>query len=113
MRHHWLLAWNEEVATARPLPSGLQRDRMAEETAGLWKVQHERRPNADGVHRDDIWRCESDATHTFIKFYGPNRVEIGDTALDDEQHVLIRDGFCPLCNEDPSKKHADASGDAG
>ena len=75
---------------------------MAQGTDGLSKVQHERRPNADGLHRDDIWRCESDAAHIFIKFYGPIRVESGDTVLDDEQHVLIRDGFCPFCNENKS-----------
>jgi hypothetical protein len=72
---------------------------MAEQSTGRSKVQHERVRNADGVHRDDIWRCESDATHTFIRFYGPNRVETGDSALDDAQHVLIRDGLCPLCSE--------------
>jgi hypothetical protein len=72
---------------------------MAQETAGRSEVRHERASNADGFHRDDIWQCESDPTHTFIKVYGPNRVEISDTVLDDAQHVLIRDGFCPLCDQ--------------
>jgi len=73
---------------------------MAQEADGRSRVQHERVRNTDGVHSDDIWRCESDATHTFIKFNGPNRVKSGDTVLDDAQHVLITDGFCPLCSED-------------
>ena len=77
---------------------------MAQEAAGRSKVQHERKSNADGVHRDDIWQCASDPTHTFIKFYGPNRVEFGDTVLDDAQHVLIRDGLCPLCTQGEAEK---------
>jgi hypothetical protein len=72
---------------------------MAQEAAGRSKVQHERKSNADGIHRDDIWRCESYPAHIFIKFYGPGRVEIDDTSLNDAQHVLIRDGFCPFCTE--------------
>jgi len=72
---------------------------MTGQPARRSKVQQERIRNADGAHRDDTWRCELDAAHTFIKFYGPNRVESGDTVLDDAEHVLIRDGFCPLCDE--------------
>ena len=72
---------------------------MTEQPAKRSKVEHERVCNADGVHRDDTWRCELDAAHTFIKLYGPGRVEIGEAALDDAQHVLIRDGFCPLCHQ--------------
>jgi hypothetical protein len=85
---------------------------MAQEAGGRSKVQHERKGNADGVHRDDIWRCELNPTHKFVKFYGPNRVENGDTVLDDAQHVLIRDGFCPLCIEDERKNHSKASSDS-
>jgi hypothetical protein len=72
---------------------------MTQQAAGRSKVQHERTRSTDGAHSDDTWQCESDATHTFIKLYGPNRVRSGDTVLDDTQHVLITKGFCPLCSE--------------
>ena len=71
---------------------------MTDQPARRPKLKHERIGNADGIHRDDTWVCELNAAHVFIKFYGPGRVEIGETVLDDAQHVLIRDGLCPLCD---------------
>lgn len=70
---------------------------MTDQAKSRSKVQHDRLLNADGVHRDDRWVCETDATHVFIKLFGPFRVESRDDVLDDAQHVLIRDGLCPLC----------------